>query len=63
MSINKLKEITREFLLEEEGIGVVEIILILVIVIGLVIIFKDRMTALVNSIFSSITSKSNTILR
>ncbi|NLJ90370.1 MAG: holin, BlyA family protein, partial [Clostridiales bacterium] len=33
------------------------------IVIGLVIIFKDRMTALVNSIFSSITSKSNTILR
>lgn len=32
MSINKLKEITREFLLEEEGIGVVEIILILVII-------------------------------
>ncbi|NMB44250.1 MAG: hypothetical protein GX995_09000 [Clostridiales bacterium] len=63
MNINKLKKVAKEFILEEEGIGVVEIILILVIVIGLVIIFKDRMTALVNSIFSTITSKTNTILR
>ena len=59
--MDKIKNCITEFIKEEDGIGVVEIILI--IVIGLVIIFKDRMTALVNSIFSSITSKSNTILR
>lgn len=63
MNTKILKEVITDFMLEEEGIGVVEIILILVILIGLVIIFKDRMTALVNNIFSSITSKTNTILR
>ncbi len=63
MNINKLKKVIGDFILEEEGIGVVEIILILVIIIGLVIIFKDRMTALVNNIFSTITNKTNTILR
>ncbi len=44
----------REFLLEEDGIGVVEIILILVVLIGLVVIFKDKMTSLINNIFGTI---------
>lgn len=51
----------RDFLSEEDGIGVVEIILILVVLIGLVIIFKKQLTSLVNSIFSKITSQSNGI--
>ena len=46
---------------EEDGIGVVEMILILVVLIGLVIIFKEHLTALVNSIFKTITSRSGTI--
>lgn len=46
----------REFLEEEDGIGVVEIILILVVLIGLVIIFKDNIRNLVNDIFETITS-------
>ncbi len=49
------------FLKEEDGIGTVEMILILVVLISLVIIFKDQLTTLVNDIFSQITSKSNTI--
>jgi len=49
------------FLQEEDGIGVVEVILILVVLIGLVIIFKKQLTTLVNSIFSKITSQSNGI--
>jgi len=49
----------RAFLQEEDGIGVVEVILILVVLIGLVIIFKKQLTSLVNSIFSKITSQSN----
>lgn len=54
-------EHVREFLLTEEGIGVVEVILILVVLIGLVIIFKQQLTNLVNSIFKKITSQSNSI--
>jgi Flp pilus assembly pilin Flp len=52
----------REFMSEEDGIGVVEIILILVILIGLVIIFKSEIEALVRNIFSTITSDAGTIL-
>lgn len=55
-----MKTIIR-FLKEEDGIGTVEMILILVVLISLVIIFKDQLTALVNDIFSQITSKSSSI--
>lgn len=47
----------------EEGIGTVELILILVVLIGLVIIFKSQLTALVNKIFTTITSKSDSIAK
>ena len=46
---------------EKRGVGVVEIILILVVLIGLVIIFKSQLTSLVNSIFDKITSQSSSI--
>lgn len=47
-----------ENLKNDKGIGVVEVILILVVLIGLVIIFKSELTDLVNSIFDKITSES-----
>ena len=46
---------------EEKGIGVVEVILILVVLIGLVIIFKDQLTSLVEKLLSKITKQSNSI--
>lgn len=49
------------FLKEEDAIGTVEMILILVVLIGLVIIFKKQLTTLVNNIFNTITTRSNTI--
>lgn len=54
-------EHVREFCREEDGVGVVEVILILVVLIGLVIIFKSQLTTLVNNIFKKITSQSNGI--
>lgn len=57
----KLKQEWNRFLTEEDGVGVVEIILILVVLIGLVIIFKEQLTDLVNDIFDRITSGSNSI--
>lgn len=49
------------FMKEEDGIGTVEMILILVVLISLVIIFKEQLTQLVNDIFAQITSKSSSI--
>lgn len=51
----------KRFLLEEDGIGVVEIILILVVLIALVAIFKTRITALVQSIFQTIEKQAGKI--
>ena len=48
-------------LMDEQGIGVVEIILILLVLIGLVLIFKDQITSLVRSIFSNITSEAGKV--
>lgn len=50
-----------EFWMEEDAIGVVEIILILVVLIGLVIIFKEQLVSLVQNILSKITNQSNSI--
>ena len=51
----------REFMRVEDAVGVVEIILILVVLISLVIIFKEQLTNLVRSILSKITKQSNSI--
>lgn len=42
----------------EQGISTIELILVLVVIIGLVIIFKSQLTSLVESIFQKITSES-----
>lgn len=47
--------------MEEDAVGVVEIVLILVTLIGLVIIFKKQLVALENSLLKKVTSQSNTI--
>ena len=50
-----------DFLKTEDGIGTVEMILILVVLIGLVLIFKEKLTSLVNDIFKTISSKSKSV--
>ena len=57
----RLKKRIADILRDEQGIGVVEVILILVVLIGLVIIFKSQLTSLVNTIFEKITSESSGI--
>lgn len=59
----KALHVLKKLWLGEEGIGTVELILILVVLIGLVIIFKKQLTDLVNSIFKIITSKSSSITK
>ena len=59
--MSELLRLMREFLWEEDAVGVVEIILILVVLIALVMIFKDQLTSLVKNILSKITKQSNSI--
>jgi len=51
----------KAFFKEEDGVGVVEIILILVVLIALVAIFKDRIMDLADSILDSIENKAGRI--
>lgn len=50
-----------ELLKNDDGIGTVEMILILVVLIGLVLIFKEKLTSLVGDIFQTISSKSKSV--
>ncbi len=53
----------KAFMKDEKGITSVEIILILVVLIALVLIFKEQMTKIVNDIFKTITSQSGKVLK
>lgn len=46
---------------DEEGMGVVEIILIIVVLVAMVAVFKDRITTLVKDIWDSITKSAKKI--
>ncbi|MDE7015758.1 MAG: hypothetical protein K2P19_13975, partial [Kineothrix sp.] len=45
-----------------DGMGTVEVILIIVVLIGLVIIFKKQLQTLVTKAFKKITEDSNTVM-
>lgn len=55
--MNNIREKLR-LCLDDQGVSVVEIILILVVLIALVVIFKSQLLSLVQTIFSKITSES-----
>ena len=51
----------KEFLMEEEGNGVVEVILILVVLIGAVVIFRKQLQALVGDLMQSVEKKAKAV--
>ncbi len=52
--VEKIKNILKD----QSGMSVIELLLILVVIIALVLIFKNQLTDLVNTIFEKITSES-----
>lgn len=56
------KEKKEGFWQDDRGVGVIEIVLILVILIGLVLVFKDQITAIVNDAFTSISGDAGKII-
>lgn len=48
----------KNFLMEEDGVGVVEMVLIVVVLIGIVVLFKKKLTTLVSDIFNTIKERT-----
>ena len=51
----------RQIVSDEAGVGVVEIILIMVVLISLVVIFKKQVTSIVKSVLSKAASEAGGI--
>lgn len=57
MKLRNWKDLMRD----EEGMGTVEVILIIVVLVGLVLIFKEQITKIVNAIFNKITKQTDKV--
>ena len=57
----KMRDEVKAFFSEEDGVGVIEVVLILVVLIGLVIIFKKQTTTLLNNVFKEINTQSKEV--
>ena len=56
-----LKNELMSFLKDESGMGTIEIVLIIVVLVGLVMVFKSEIKGLVNEIIGHIKSDASTI--
>ena len=55
-----LKKI-KNFWDDESGMGVVEVVLIMIVLVGLVMLFKNQITSLVNMLLSKMSSQAKQI--
>lgn len=55
-----LKKI-KNFWDDESGMGVVEVVLIIIVLVGLVMLFKKQITSLVNILLSKMSSQAKQI--
>ena len=60
LTIKSMRNV-KNFLLDESGMGVVEILLITVVLIAMVLIFQEKITSLVNKIWTSIDKSAKNI--
>ena len=56
-----MRDWLRNIFKDKTGMGTVEVILIIVVLVGLVIIFKGKITGVVNDIFEKIVSQTSRI--
>ena len=58
---NKIMEAVKIFWNDESGMGTVEVILIIVVLIGLVIVFKKEISGIVEDVFKTIRAETREI--
>lgn len=61
MRKNRLLAKMKAFWKDESAVGVVEVILILVVLITLVLLFKEQITGVLTNILSEITRKTQSV--
>lgn len=54
-------ESLKSFWKDENGMGVVEVVLIIIVLVGLVVLFKKQITSLVSTILSKMASQAKQI--
>ncbi|MDO5518924.1 MAG: Flp1 family type IVb pilin [bacterium] len=59
--LNMVKESVKGFVNEEDGVGIIEVILILVILIGFVALFKDQIDEVIQKALGNITTDSGKV--
>lgn len=57
-----MKKMWKKFWNDNRGVGIVEIILILVVLIALVVIFREKIMEIVNNAMGTIENDSSTII-
>lgn len=60
--MNACKNAILRFWRDESGMGTVEVVLIIVVLVGLVLIFQEQIKGLVETIFGKITEDTNAII-
>jgi Flp pilus assembly pilin Flp len=61
MKLIELKNEIKDFIDDESGASVLEVVLLLVVAISLVLIFKEQITDLVNNIFKKVSNNANKV--
>lgn len=54
-------DLLEKYIKDEEGMGVIEIILIIIVLISLVVLFKDQISSLVKTILSKMTTNAKKV--
>lgn len=57
--MRKIKDRILEIFKDESGMGVIEVVLIIVILVGLALVFKTQITSIANGLYSSIKNQVN----
>ena len=56
-----IKNDLRDLIYDEGGAGVIELVLIIVVLLGFVFLFKDKIGTLLNTIFTKINGQAENI--
>ena len=59
--MKNMRSVMQRFWADESGVGVVEIILILVVLISLVLLFKEQITSLVKTTLTKIKNQATSV--
>lgn len=57
--MKKIKDRFLSVLKDESGMGVVEVVLIILVLVGLALVFKNQITSIANGIYGSIKAQIN----